>query len=148
MLDRFSTFTVLVDKLKRSIRRIKTGEMAEFELKSPHVSCLYYLYRYDTLTSTELVEICKEDKASVSRSIEFLEVNGYVTCNQELHKRYKSPFILTEKGKAVAKKVVDKVDRILDEASRGLSEDERNTMYRCMAVISANLDNMCGEYEE
>ena len=29
MIDRFSTFTVLVDKLKRTIRKIKTEEMAE-----------------------------------------------------------------------------------------------------------------------
>ena len=63
MIDRFQTFTVLVAKMNRCIRKIKTEEMAEFDLKSPHVSCLYYLYGADSLTATELCEICEEDKA-------------------------------------------------------------------------------------
>ena len=148
MLDRFSTFTVLVDKLKRSIRKIKTEEMAEFELKSPHVSCLYYLYRYETLTSKELAEICEEDKAAISRSLDYLEENGFIVCGKEMHKRYKSPFLLTEQGKEVAKKIVEKVDHILEEASRGLSEEDRSIMYRGMAIISENLGRICDAYEE
>ena len=56
MQDRFETFTVLIDKVKRCIRRIKTEEMSEYNLKSPHVSCLYYLYRHkdEPLTAKEL----------------------------------------------------------------------------------------------
>ena len=103
MQDRFKTFTVLVDKIKRSIRKIKTEEMAEFDLKSPHVSCLYYLYKSKPLTSKELSEICEEDKAAVSRSIEYLEENGYLVCVNRTRKRYKAPLALTEKGIEVAK---------------------------------------------
>ena len=43
MEERYKSFTVLISGISRSIRRIKTEEMAEFNLKSPHVSCLYYL---------------------------------------------------------------------------------------------------------
>lgn len=148
MLDRFSTFTVLVDKLKRNIRKIKTEEMAEFELKSPHVSCLYYLYRFNSLTSKELAEICEEDKASVSRSLDYLETNGYVCCANNVRKRYKSPFLLTQKGISVAKIIADKAENILREASNGLSESERNVMYKGLTLISQNLDRICGKYEE
>ena len=147
MIDRFSTFTVLVDKLKRTIRKIKTEEMAEFELKSLHVSCLYYLYRFNTLTSKELSEICEEDKAAVSRSLVFLENKGYIYCTKDIQKRYKSPFLLTEKGNSVAKIIVDKVDKILNEASLGLSEEEREIMYRGMTLISKNLERICDNYE-
>ena len=45
MIERFETFTVLITKISRSIRKIKTEEMAKFNLKSPHVSCLYYLFK-------------------------------------------------------------------------------------------------------
>ena len=55
----FRAFTVLIAKLSRSIRRIKSEEMAEFQLKGPHVSCLYYLYRTDGLTAAELSEQCE-----------------------------------------------------------------------------------------
>ena len=60
MIDRFKNFTVIIDKLKRNIRKIKTVEMSEYELKSPHVSCLYYLYSSKPMTSKELAEMCEE----------------------------------------------------------------------------------------
>ena len=45
MDSRFETFTVLITRISRSIKRIKAEEMASFQLKGPHVSCLFYLYR-------------------------------------------------------------------------------------------------------
>lgn len=148
MQDRFSTFTVLIDRIKRCIRKIKTEEMVEFDLKSPHVSCIYYLYRFEALTSKELAEICDEDKAAVSRSLDFLEENGFIFCENEMRKRYKSPFQLTQKGLEAGQKLVAKVDRIIEAASQGLSEEDRNTMYRGLAIISENLLRICDGYEE
>jgi len=34
MIERFKTFTVLIAKINRSIKRIKTEEMDEFNLKA------------------------------------------------------------------------------------------------------------------
>ena len=86
MEKRFELFTVLISKISRSIRKIKTEEVSEFNLKSPHVSCLYYLYKSKPLTATELCDICGEDKAAISRSLEFLEKNGFLTCESNLKK--------------------------------------------------------------
>ena len=44
MKERFETFTVLINRISRNIRKIKNQEMAEYNLRSPHISCLYYLY--------------------------------------------------------------------------------------------------------
>ena len=57
MEERFQTFTVLIANVNRYIRRIKTEEMAEFQLKSHHVSCLYYLYRDKELTAKERIRL-------------------------------------------------------------------------------------------
>ena len=146
MEERFKTFTVLIAKIGRGIRKIKTEEMAEFNLKSPHVSCLYYLYKSDSLTAKQLCDVCDEDKAAVSRSIDFLESNDYITCNSTVKKRYKSPLMLTQKGKTVAQKVAQKVDAILDEASLGLSENDRQIMYKSLNLISINLEKICKDY--
>lgn len=53
MEERFETFTVLITRISRSIKRIKADEMADFELKGPHVSCLYYLSQRDGMTAAE-----------------------------------------------------------------------------------------------
>lgn len=142
MEERFETFTVLITRISRSIKRIKADEMADFELKGPHVSCLYYLSQRDGMTAAELCERCDEDKAAISRSLDDLEKNGYITCASGAGKRYKSPLRLTEQGKAVGRAIGEKITRIVEAASEGLSEAERQTMYRALALLSENLERI------
>ena len=146
MQERFRNFTVLITKINRSIRRIKTEEMDEFNLKSPHVSCLYYLSKMP-LTAKELGDICQEDKAALSRSIEYLEEKGFIKCDLSLKKRYNSVLTLTEKGKKVSSVISKKIDKILDLASAGLSEEKREVLYESLNLISDNLENLCKKYE-
>ena len=148
MNERFQTFTLLISKISRSIRKIKTEEMAEFNLKSPHVSCLYYLYKEGSLTAKELCNICDEDKAAISRSIVYLERDGYITCLTDAHKRYKSPLRLTDKGKKAGKKIADKIDGIINKAGEGLSEEDRAVFYRSLGMICDNLQEICRDYSE
>jgi len=147
MQERFSTFTVLISKISRCIRKIKTEEMDEYDLKSPHVSALYYLYKMGSLTATELCEICREDKSAMSRSIEYLENNGYVVCDSNSKKRYRSGLSLTNKGVKIAKSLTDKVDKILDLASVGVSEEKRVVLYESLTLISDNLEKFCENYK-
>ena len=146
--ERFQTFTVLMAKISRCIRRIKTEEMAEFNLKSPHVSCLYYLYKEDFLTAKELCDICEEDKANISRSIVYLETNGYITCLSNAQKRYKSPLSLTDKGREVGRRITEKIDGKLLSVGDGLDDESRAVMYRSLSIISDNLQKICDGYGE
>ncbi len=148
MEKRFELFTTLIAQCSRYIKKIKTLEMAEFNLKSPHVSCLYYLYINNTLTATELCEICDEDKAFVSRTLDFLEKEKYIVCKSKTEKRYKSPIYLTEKGKDVAKIIEEKIKKIVDKASIGLSEEDRKVFYSSLTLISNNLKNIINNYGE
>lgn len=147
MEQRFETFTVLIAKISRNIRKIKNQEMAEYNLRSPHISCLYYLYLTGSLTSTELCERCEEDKATISRSIDFLEKNDYIVCKSNSAKRYKSPLSLTEKGSIVGKKIADKIARVLYDVSIGLTDNERDEFYKSLAIISKNLDNIANNID-
>ena len=140
MKERFETFTVLINRISRNIRKIKNQEMAEYHLRSAHVSCLYYLYTNTGATATDLCERCEEDKATVSRALDYLETNGYLTCKSKSIKRYKSPLVLTEKGNEVGKKIADKISGVLDAISDGLTEEERIAFYRSLSIISESLD--------
>ncbi len=147
MDERFKTFTVLIASIGRSIRKIKTEEMAEFDLKSPHVSCLYYLYKAEPMSAKELCDVCEEDKANVSRSIKYLAEKGYVRAEHEHKKRYQTPLVLTEKGRTAGGLVAEKIDSILMAASEGLSEKDREIMYRSLALINDNLQTICALYD-
>lgn len=140
MQERFETFTVLINRISRNIRKIKNQEMAEYNLRSAHVSCLYYIYSLKNATSTDLCERCEEDKATISRALDYLENNEYITRNPERTKRYNSPLFLTDKGNDVGKKIADKIDGILDAISGGLTEDERLAFYHSLTIISDSLE--------
>ena len=142
MKERFETFTILISKISRNIKKIKNQEMAEYELRSTHVSCLYYLCAAKQLTATELCERCEEDKATISRAVDYLEKNGYVSCESKSPKRYNSPIVLTEKGQEVGEKICHKVNLILDEVGAELSDKERIEFYRCLTLISNNLEKI------
>ena len=140
MQERFETFTVLINRISRNIRKIKNQEMAEYNLRSAHVSCLYYLYTNKGATATDLCERCEEDKATISRAVDYLESNGFLTCESKNAKRYKSPLILTEKGNEAGKKIADKISGVLDAISDGLTDEERVAFYHSLSIISESLE--------
>ena len=140
MKERFETFTVLIAKISRNIRKIKNQEMADYGLRSVHVSCIYYLYAVESLTATDLCERCEEDKATISRALDYLEVEGFIVCATTAAKRYKSPLSLTEKGKEVGRKITEKINCVLDEICIDLDEVQRAEFYRSLAVISDSLE--------
>ena len=140
MQERFETFTVLINRISRDIRRIKNQEMAVYHLRSAHVSCLYYIYSLDGVTSAELCEHCEEDKATISRALDYLEKNGFIVRDSDRVKRYRNPLRLTEKGQEVGKRIAEKIGAVLDTVSRTLTEDERAALYRSLSAISRSLN--------
>lgn len=140
MQERFETFTALINRISRNIRKIKKQQTAEYNLKSAHVSCLYYIYTLNGATATDLCERCEEDKATISRALDYLDTNGYISREVESTKRYKTLLYLTDKGKEAAKKIADKISGVLDTISIGLTEEERIAFYRSFAIISDNLE--------
>lgn len=150
MENRFETFTVLLNRISRNIRRIKNLEMADYGLRSAHISCLYYLYTAEGLTATELCERCEEDKATISRTLEYLEKNDYLSCDSKSRKRYKATLALTEKGREAGRRIAEKIDAVLETISAELSEEERLAFYRSLSIISESLDAVvknCGKKE-
>ncbi len=147
MGNRFETFTVLLASINRCIRRIKNEEIKKYDLKAPHVSCIYFLFKEGHLTSKELCDLCEEDKANISRTLEYLEQKGLISCSSKAQKRYRAALELTEKGSKIGSFITEKVNEILDKASAGISEGERAILYNSLEVINKNLLSLCEEYE-
>ena len=137
MQERFETFTVLINRISRDIRKIKNQEMADYHLRSAHVSCLYYVYSLGSVTSAELCEHCEEDKAT----------NGFLLRDTGA-KRYKSPLLLTDKGRDAGKRIAEKIGGILETISHALTENERIEFYRCLSTISRSLEAIVQNSEE
>ena len=149
MTQRFEIFTGAISQIYRCIQKLKAAEMTEMGLKGGHVSCLFQLNRHpEGLTAAELCTLCDEDKAAVSRTVADLEERGLVACRSAAGRRYRSPLTLTEAGREAADRVDRSIRRIVDEAGRSLTDAQRNEFYRSLLLISSNLQQLCGKYEE
>ena len=148
MIQRFDAFVSGITSCYKYIQRIKSLEMTEFGLKGTHVMCMYYLRQNPGgLTASQLCGLCAEDKAAISRSIEYLETNGFIEPRAEKNKRYRTPLRLTEKGKLIGEKLTKKIDGILDLAGNGMTDEERATFYKFLRLIHDNLNSICDSYD-
>ena len=151
MDEKFNMFTVQISRLNRLVRKIKSREIAKLapELKGSHVSCLYYIYKSECgVTAKDICDMGEEDKAIISRSLDFLEKNGFIYCESKTEKRYKSILLLTDKGMMISEKISDIIDKIVDDASVGLKEEDRIIFYKTMNIIDENLQKICDKCEE
>ena len=68
-----------------------------------------------------------QNKATISRALDFIEKKGFITRERQTAKIFKHPLLLTEKGKKAGKKTFDAVDRVLDEVDVGLTDGRKKT---------------------
>lgn len=137
----YENFTLIVSKLCKVIRKIKTKEVEEYNLKSSHVTIMYFMYNYTNITLKQLCDYCEEDKASISRAIESLKKLDLVN-NAKTSSVYKQPLVLTEKGINIAMAISQKIDFVVETATQGLTEADRDVMYTCLNTICTNLEKI------
>ncbi len=100
------------------------------------------------MTASELAAKSMIDRSLISREIEALKSNGYVTAKEIAGKRnYNSKITLTEKGKEVAKRIGDIAIEIQKLADKGIDEEELVRFYSTLEKISGNLTNIAENNE-
>ena len=142
MEDRYGKFMMLINNINRCIKRIENDQMHKYNLRSYHISCLYNLYKHKGTTATDLVEMTQQDKASISRSIDFLQDKEYIYCQSKTLKKYKSLILLTQKGQLVAKEIADKIDLVLKQLDQLLTDSQREEFYQNLQNIYQALKNV------
>lgn len=149
-MDRFEAFTGSILELNRYLQKLKELEMKPFGLRANHVMCLYYLGKHPQgLTATELTEVCREDKAAISRSLSQLVQKGLVSGEFPEHKRaYRTKLYLTDSGRELVQNIDRRVDLIMTSGSSGMTLQQREVFYQCMDLIIHNLTQYISEQEK
>lgn len=150
MVERFEDFTLYITQAYKYILKIKAHEMETFGLKASHLMCLYFFGKEEEgLTAVELCSLCMEDKAGISKTLSELKKQELITVkNDDDAKIYKAKYVLTEKGAAVSDKLNDCIIAAVENAGMGLSDEERQSFYYALKLITSNLGTYCSELEE
>lgn len=140
MQEEFKKLTVLINRVNRNIRRIKSRGITEYGLRGAHVSCLHYLYEHDGAIASNLCKGCREDKATVSRALNYLEANGFINRQSENSKRYKSPIFLTAKGREAGEKITEMNSYVLNVISGYFTKTESTALFNSLSILNDNLE--------
>lgn len=102
---------------------------------------LYILYQSDGYVQKELAERCKVRPSTMTVILDKMEQGGLL-CREKVQvsggKRAYRVF-LTEKGKAMAKEVVDIVECLEEISLKGMSEEEIAQLFSLLARVRDNL---------
>ncbi|MCH5171252.1 MAG: winged helix-turn-helix transcriptional regulator [Erysipelotrichales bacterium] len=147
MDTRYDVFTTLISNIAKNLQKIKKMEMIEFGLKGNQVQCLFYLAtNIEGVSSTKLCKLCNEDKGAMSRTLKELESKKLIFIEENDSKKYRNPICLTEEGKMVSSKIINKIDTMFNEISKNITLEQREIFYDVLNKIDFELENICNKY--
>ena len=140
MIGRFETFTLALSEITSSWNKIAAEELTPYGLKGGYVVYLIALFKStEGLTAANLSEMCNRDKAEVSRAVRALESKGFLKRDLTKSGNYRAKITLTEEGRNITHEIRERIKLIVETAGTGLSEDERESFYTSLDMISKNL---------
>ena len=143
MIKRFEKFSYFISELSKLLHKIEAEELESLGLKGPYAIYILTIAKYENgIPAAKLSEVCARDKADVSRAISALIESGIAAKRSAENAKYKVPIILTDKGRLIANSISEKAKNAVEFASKGVSDEKRNTFYETLETIYSNLKKM------
>lgn len=139
MLERFEEFTFAIYEIQKLWNKIASEVMESFGLKGSYVVYLLAISNSsEGITAAQIGSICGRDKADISRAIAALESKGLIT-RENQGGIYRAKLSLTEQGRLLTDKIKKKAAYAENMAGQGLTDGDREALYRSLNTIRANL---------
>ena len=146
MLNRFARFSLAISEIDRCWHKLAAEEMTKYDLNSAHAFYLTTLIQYpEGVTAVKLSELCCKNKADVSRMISILEKKGLVRKEAVGGNLYRAKLLLTAEGRQAAEHVQGRAALAVELAGSGMTDTDRATFYRCLEMITTNLQALSKE---
>ena len=144
MVERYEKMSTAVSAISTCIQKIEAEQMTKYGLRG---SCAQYLAcmlkHEDGITVSKLSELCAKDKAAVSRAVAELEFKGFICRKAAGAGVYRAAIMLTKQGRDVAEFVNQRARTAVELAGKGLTDEERGTLYYALGLIAENLSEIC-----
>lgn len=143
MISRFEKFSYFISELSKLLHKIEADELEALGLKGPYAIYILTIAKYENgISASRLSEICSRDKSDVSRAVAALIENGVAVRNAHDGAKYRTPILLTEKGRMIADNISKKAKNAVEFASQGVSDEERSVFYETLEAIYNNIKQL------
>lgn len=138
--ERFTPFVLIIERITKNIKRIADMEMEQYGLRSSHVMCILQLAKSERgLSSSALAEACGVDKAFISRITSELLEKNYIVKEDVPDKKYKTSFLLTERGEEINKKMNEVIASRIASVDKHVSMKELKKFYEVLGEIDEGI---------
>ena len=150
MLERYEEFTAKINLAYKYIMKIKTHEMNNLDLKAAHLNVIYYLGKNTSgLTASELCWLCKEDKAWISKNLNYLKKKKLIEkFNEDKDKTYRSKYYMTNEGMDIYNEIISIISIISHKCAEGCTKEELDIFYKVFGRLITNLSEFYSQIEE
>ncbi|WP_243175673.1 MarR family winged helix-turn-helix transcriptional regulator [Clostridium gasigenes] len=132
----------LNNKIFRTTQVYLDKVLKEYELSSGSYPYLLTLGENEGISQNKISKELGHDKAMSARTITKLIKLGYFNRKEDEDDSRAYKLYLTEKGKDVIPKVIDKVRKLIDIITRDLNEEEKITTMDSLDKILKNIKNI------
>ena len=122
--------------------------MEPYGLRSSHVMCILQLAKSEGgLSSTSLADACGVDKAFISRITSELTEKDYITKDKNAKGKYKTKYVLTEKGQEINKIITGILAECLKHVDAKLSVKKLEVFYEMLEKIDFGIADLLDNKE-
>lgn len=129
-----------IGMIARALESISNIEFKEHELTKGQYLYLVRICENPGIIQEKLAEMIKVDRATASRSLKKLEINGFITKEDDPHNQKIKKLFPTEKGLHVYPFIKKEHDYSNDMALNGLSDSEIETAFKLIHKIRTNVE--------
>lgn len=110
------------------------------DITREQLSILLILSLTDGLYQTQIANILGKDRPNITRMIDILESNGYITREKDENNRRILKVFLTDKGKEKVEFVKPLKERMSAAQYKGMSDEEILTLVRLLRQVRKNIE--------
>ena len=135
-------FSILTGKISSTINRalLRAFSQEELHITTEQWSVLSCLWKEDRVTQSDLCDLTRKDKHSMTRLIDNLQRSKIVVRVPHATDRRVNLIHLTQYGASLREKVGAVVQSVVDKALENISESEVTVARTVLNQIIANLD--------
>ncbi len=133
-------FGKLIQCFDKRMRKVQDNMLSKFNLTHFHAWYLANLHRYGEMNMTDLTNKIGVDKANTTRAVKDLINKGYIEKIGNSERKFN--IRLSEKGKNVAQKFKDRIDKMMKDSFKYFNEDEKIKFFELLNKLFNGVNNV------
>lgn len=134
---------LLTGRTPLSINRLLSFFLKEsnISLSKEQWSIMAVLWKNDGCTQQAIADATYRDRPGTTRLLDNLQKDGFIERKADKSDRRTNLIYLTQKGKSIEKAVVNALNKTIDVATKGISDQKINTLREIFEQINKNIQD-------